>query len=174
MATNASAEAIPLGLNTPIPLSAAKPRLSDKINDLIGQIVGLAEIGGDRVDGEPVVCPTRPASLAEVARRIYAQRRRRNRHLPADMFREPAWDIMLDLFIAAEEGRRIPVTSACIAADVPSTTGLRWLQVLETRGFIDRRADPNDGRRTYVALSVAGYTAMANYLASEIKAVAAK
>lgn len=170
MATNPSAEAIPLGQNSHRAHFAPHPRLADRITDLIGQIVGLAEEAGENDDGGSFARCDSPATLADLARRIYGQRRRRSRHLPSDLFGEPAWDILLDLFIAAEEGRHIPVTSACIAADVPATTGLRWLQVLETRGFIDRRSDPADGRRTHVALSVAGYTAMANYLAAEIRA----
>lgn len=166
MATNPFAEAIPLGQDFQSRPSATTARLADRITDLIGQIVGLAEQGGE---GETEAAD-QLMSLADVARRIYGQRRRRARHLPDDLFGEPAWDILLDLFIAAEDGRRIPVTSACIAADVPATTGLRWLQVLENRGQIERRADPQDGRRTYVALTVAGYTAMAKYLAGEIRA----
>ena len=176
MATHSSAEAIPLGQNRPAPGSAARMPLAERLSTLIDQIAGLAEEAGAAApSGFPTTHGQQaapPASLADLARRFYSQRRRRSRHLPAGLFGEPAWDILLDLFIAAEEGRRIPVTSACIAADVPATTGLRWLQVLENSALVERRADPADGRRTHVALTVAGYTAMATCLAVEARALA--
>jgi len=76
------------------------------------------------------------------ARRTYRNRRSRNA-LFADeaLFGEPAWDLLLDLFIAAKERKRVPVTSACIGAAVPTTTALRWLAVLEERGLVLRVAD---------------------------------
>ncbi len=176
MATHSSAEAIPLGQNRPAPGNAARMPLAERLSTLIDQIAGLAEEAGAAApSGFPTTHGQQaapPASLADLARRFYSQRRRRSRHLPAGLFGEPAWDILLDLFIAAEEGRRIPVTSACIAADVPATTGLRWLQVLENSELVERRADPADGRRTHVALTVAGYTAMATCLAVEARALA--
>ena len=172
MATHSSAEAIPLGQNRPAPGNAARMPLAERLSTLIDQIAGMAEEAGGTMATAHGQQAAQPASLADLARRFYSQRRRRSRHLPAGLFGEPAWDILLDLFIAAEEGRRIPVTSACIAADVPATTGLRWLQVLENSALVERRADPADGRRTHVALTVAGYTAMATCLAAEARALA--
>jgi len=86
------------------------------------------------------------------ARRTYRNRRSRNA-LFADeaLFGEPAWDLLLDLFIAAKERKRVPVTSACIGAAVPTTTALRWLAVLEERGLVLREADPCDARRSAIS-----------------------
>lgn len=102
----------------------------------------------------------------EVARSAYRQRRRRQ-ELFADttLFGEPAWDIMLDLFIAAKERKRLPVTSACIGAAVPATTALRWLTVLEDKGLILRENDTADARRVFVRLSSDGYEKMVAYFA---------
>ncbi len=102
------------------------------------------------------------------ARQIYAERRRRHKFLPADLFGEPTWDIVLDLYIAAREGRRVPTTSSCIGAHVPPTTALRWLRILEQRGLVEREDDGRDGRRTFVCLTGAGLAAMDGCLASEI------
>ncbi|WP_156839397.1 MarR family transcriptional regulator [Novosphingobium aquimarinum] len=58
----------------------------------------------------------------ELARQAYADRRRRPKIFAnEDLFGEPAWDILLDLFIAEKERRRVSVTSACIGSAVPST-----------------------------------------------------
>lgn len=99
-----------------------------------------------------------------LARECYAGRRRRARFFSADLFGEPTWDILLDLYVAAREGRRVPTTSACIGAHVPPTTALRWLRILEMRGLVEREDDGRDGRRTFVRLSPRGETALMGFL----------
>jgi DNA-binding transcriptional ArsR family regulator len=106
---------------------------------------------------------TAEARLA-FAREAYAIRRRRDRHLPADLFGEPTWYILLDLYVATRENRPVPTTSACIGADVPPTTALRWLRILEARGLVEREEDGHDGRRTFVRLSAQGLAAMDDWL----------
>ena len=103
-----------------------------------------------------------PLSLA-VARQAYRDRRRREEIFGGDLFGEPAWDILLDLFIAAKEAKRISITSACIGAAAPSTTALRWLNILEREGLIEREGDSNDLRRSYVRLTAVGYARMIEF-----------
>lgn len=108
----------------------------------------------------------------ELARQTYDDRRRRTKIFRSeDLFGEPAWDILLDLFIAAKERRRVSVTSACIGSAVPSTTALRWITILERQGLLVREADPGDARRVYVKLSARGYAAMLEYFASASRSV---
>ena len=108
----------------------------------------------------------------ELARQSYEDRRRRTKIFQSDdLFGEPAWDILLDLFIAAKERRRVSVTSACIGSAVPSTTALRWIAILERQGLLLREADPGDARRVYVKLSARGYQAMLEYFASSSRSV---
>lgn len=103
---------------------------------------------------------------AEVARSAYRERRHRSDIFnDPTLFGEPAWDILLDLFIAAKERKRLPVTSACIGAAVPATTALRWLTVLEEKGLILRENDAADARRVFVRLSSDGYEKMVAYFA---------
>lgn len=100
------------------------------------------------------------------ARRTYRNRRSRAAIFEDEsLFGEPAWDLLLDLFIAAKERKRVPVTSACIGASVPTTTALRWLAVLEERGLVLREADPSDARRIFVRLSADAYARMVAYFA---------
>jgi hypothetical protein len=99
-----------------------------------------------------------------VARSHLAGRRARARFLPPDLFGEPAWDLLLDLFIAGEECKPISITSACIASGVASTTALRWIGVLEERGLILRAPDPGDGRRIYLALTFTAREAVLDWL----------
>lgn len=105
------------------------------------------------------------------ARRTYRNRRTRGTLFGDEtLFGEPAWDILLDLFIAAKEGKRVPVTSACIGAAVPTTTALRWLAILEERGLVLREADPSDARRIFVRLSTDAYSKLVGYFAQAASA----
>jgi hypothetical protein len=90
-------------------------------------------------------------------------RRVRARYLTPELFADPAWDILLDLLRAEIAHERISVSSACIAAAVPATTGLRWLKALEHQGLVVRQRDLHDARRTYVALSPDTSTALRRY-----------
>lgn len=103
--------------------------------------------------------------LTSLARGLYAMRRRRVALFGKQrIFGEPAWDLLLDLYIAEQEGKRLPVTSACIGAAVPTTTGLRWLGILERSGLLVRENDPRDARRTYVRISPQAQAAMSRFL----------
>jgi hypothetical protein len=80
-------------------------------------------------------------------------RRLREQYLPADLFADPAWDMILDLMAARLAGQRVSVSSLCIAASVPPTTALRWIRQLTERGVFSRIDDPADGRRVFIELT---------------------
>lgn len=104
---------------------------------------------------------------AEYARVAYHIRRRRADIFGnAELFGEPAWDILLDLYIAYVEDKPVSVSSACIGSAAPPTTGLRWLGILSESGFVLREHDPFDQRRVLVRLTESGLTAMDDYFAS--------
>lgn len=127
--------------------------------------------GGERETARSTATQDHPIWV-ELARQTYDDRRRRTKIFHSeDLFGEPAWDILLDLFIAAKERRRVSVTSACIGSAVPSTTALRWITILERQGLLVREADPGDARRVYVKLSARGYAAMLEYFASASRSV---
>lgn len=89
----------------------------------------------------------------EAAKALYRLRRRRDDIFPKGLFADPAWDILLDLYVSEIEGKNICITSACAASGVPPTTALRWLTVLEEREMITRYDDPNDHRRAFVRIT---------------------
>lgn len=100
-----------------------------------------------------------------LAKDHYDYRRKRDRHFPPKLFGEPAWDILLDLYINAKLSRRVSITSACIGSHVAPTTALRWLQMLEDQGMIERHNDLLDARRSFVTLTIEGYSKMTTFLA---------
>jgi DNA-binding MarR family transcriptional regulator len=102
----------------------------------------------------------------DMARAIYKARRRREREFTGmDLFSDPAWDILLTLVIDEADRRAVSVTSACLAACAPPTTGLRWLDKLELLGLVHREEDPFDRRRSYIRLSHEARCRMARALA---------
>lgn len=138
----------------------------------IGQsIASEVESAAERESGKTSASQDHPIWV-ELARQTYDDRRRRTKIFDSEeLFGEPAWDILLDLFIAAKERRRVSVTSACIGSAVPSTTALRWITILEKQGLLMREADPGDARRVYVKLSARGYAAMLEYFSSASRSV---
>ena len=86
-------------------------------------------------------------------RTLIRARRLREQYFEADLFADPAWDMLLDLLLARLEGRLVAVSSLCIAAAVPPTTALRWIKRLTDDGLFVRAADPRDGRRVFIDLS---------------------
>lgn len=82
----------------------------------------------------------------------------------ADLFGEPAWDILLDAAIMEGRGKQVSVTSACLASDVPSTTALRYVTALEERGFLTRESDQFDNRKKYVRLTAKGRRVLKQYI----------
>ena len=90
---------------------------------------------------------------AMLVRRLIRLRDDRARFFPAELFADPAWDMLLDLIAARMEHAQVPVSSLCVAAHVPTTTALRWIRSLSDAGLFIRRTDPSDGRRNYVELS---------------------
>jgi hypothetical protein len=116
--------------------------------------------------GEAMVQPMQRPSRNHLAlaRHAYNLRRKRNAIFGnADLFGEPAWDILLDLFIAQAEGKSVSVSSACIGSAAPATTGLRWLGLLADEGLVVRENDPEDNRRVMVRLTSSGTTAMERF-----------
>lgn len=96
-------------------------------------------------------------------REILKLRRRRDNFFGAELFADPAWDILLELYEAELAQHRVTVSSLCVGAAVPATTALRWINHLESRGLIVRAADPFDGRRAFLSLSSRALTDMENF-----------
>jgi CheY-like chemotaxis protein len=97
---------------------------------------------------------------------MIACRSLRARHLPGELFADPAWDILLDLMRAELAGEHVSVSSVCIAASVPMSTALRWVKQMTDAGLLKRWTDPRDRRRDLICLSDSASTSMKRYLAT--------
>ena len=113
--------------------------------------------------GEPQRKSRPPLPDPRLIKQIIARRHARARYFDAGLFADPAWDILLDLTAARAEHRRVSVTSLCIAANVPTTTALRWIAQMVDSGILERVQDDTDRRRAFIALSDNSADAMARY-----------
>lgn len=123
---------------------------------IMGHVERLAE------EASTLEAPTK--TTAAFVRRVIDARAARRRFFDSDLFADPAWDILLELYALRCEQRRTSVSKLCIAAAVPSTTALRWIDKLQSDDLVEREADPFDARRVWVALSEKGLEAMRSYL----------
>ena len=75
--------------------------------------------------------------------------------------------MLLELYAAELTGRRVSVSGLCGVSGVPSTTALRWIKMLENADWITRKADPVDGRRSFLSLTAKARTAMEGFFGQQ-------
>lgn len=117
-------------------------------------------------DARPTFLVQRGPNLGRIARTMYRERARRAAFFPSPLFGEPAWDILLDLFVASRENELRSVKEVCIASHAPDATALRYVEQLIGAGLVVRTRDTRDNRRKFLALSPEGYRRMSRYLAA--------
>ena len=127
----------------------------DTVQHALGRIAALASVLPSSLAG---------ASLSAMAERLYLERRRRDDYFPAGLFGEPVWDLMLALFVAGEEGRRLSIAEAYEAARVKPAAGRRLLNRMEKSGLVARMAGQEDLRKRFVALTPNASERLSDYL----------
>lgn len=142
-------------------------QLSDEVSRIASTLARLSSGPASlmRATDQPPPAGDLPQVSAETVRSVIRARRLRSRYFQEEMFADPAWDMLLDLLQAEIAQLRVPVSSLCIAAAVPATTGLRWLKTMTSQGIFVRRADPHDGRRVFVELAPQASQSLRRYFA---------
>ncbi len=113
-----------------------------------------AESAQEKFGLDPAEGRERKLARVEAAVRIVRMRDLRDRMLGQTVnFADPAWDLLLDLYVAELRGPRLSVSDACVGARVPATTALRWLDHLYKARAIERIPDPRDKRRVILQLT---------------------
>lgn len=100
----------------------------------------------------------------DILRGLQQSRVARDKFFPKGLFEDPCWDMLLDLMANHLRGRRISVSSLCVASGVAQTTALRRITELNERGLVRRIADERDGRRVFVELTEQGIAALSGYV----------
>lgn len=105
-----------------------------------------------------------PHECVILARRLKAGRNQRAQFFNVDMFGEPAWDMVLALYIADGEGYRLKISDVCNESGVPATTALRWVDRLIDLGMARKIPNPLDARSTFIEATEALRRQMTEYL----------
>jgi len=132
------------------------------IKDLTAKLAVVANGIDERIGHEAP--PASTATPLNRARALIEQRRLRRRFLPEELFHEPAWDMLLALYVASHDHRVMNVKTLVSSADAPVTTSQRWIEHLAKLGLVRRMVDPIDRRRIEVSLSDDGRRAIEAYL----------
>ena len=145
-------------------------RIARALADMVGNepppLRGVSDaMIGFRAEPIGYVSPPSAITSSDV-RAVIRLRRMRDRFFRSDLFADPAWDMLLDLMAARLERIQVAVSSLCIAAAVPPTTALRWIKTMSENGMFVRVADPEDGRRVFIALSEGAAAGMTSYLSA--------
>ncbi|WP_454278420.1 hypothetical protein [Sphingomonas sp. Marseille-Q8236] len=84
----------------------------------------------------------------------------------ASLFADPAFDMLLFVFLEEEAGRPVE-TSACYrASGVPRTTAVRWINMLISLGMFESAPHPTDRRLALLSLSESTREGVRQWLAS--------
>lgn len=93
-----------------------------------------------------------PILLSRAKREIWEIRERRR--ICSDLTRSSStWDMMLELYVAALQGRGLRTKNLLLATSAPETTALRWIMFLEECGYIVRTPCPSDKRVTWITMT---------------------
>lgn len=117
---------------------------------------GLAEApppAGAPLRASPAVEPQFRPELIRLAKRIKAFRGGRNALLDASLFGEPAWDMLLALYIAAGERYALSISALCAESGSPASTAARSINRLLELGMVRRVPNPSDNRSAYIELT---------------------
>ncbi len=137
-----------------------------QLSDEVGRIAStLARLSADQGRTTFGASTSGPDLSVDSVRAVIHARRLRASYFAADLFADPAWDMMLELLKAELSQHRVTVSNLCAAAADPATTALRWLNAIVEKGLFVRRDDPHDGRRAYVELAPDTSRALRHYFA---------
>lgn len=142
---------------SPLPIAEAAATLAASAHQLLAAVNAheTFQISSSNGDG---TCD--PQLLPALVYRIRRARDDAIQDLP-----ERSWDILLDLYHNQLLGRRVSITSACIASAGPSTTALRHILTLVEDDLIARRQCAHDARKVYIELTSLGLSRMEEWIA---------
>jgi DNA-binding MarR family transcriptional regulator len=157
----------------------------DELSRILALLANLCDRTGSTPERaieylEDLVAPSqakrRRLELPELVASLRWVRRKRNEVAGHALFRDPAWDMILELYCAATKGAEVSVSGLCYESGVPLTTALRHLARLEKLGLVEREGDDCDLRRVWVRPTPRGVETVerwASMLAERLEAIGA-
>jgi DNA-binding MarR family transcriptional regulator len=111
--------------------------------------------------------------LIAVARFSLEARQARVEHFSPAMFGEPAWDLLLALYLTEADTPAPALSSLAKTAGIAITTAFRWIDYLEEKRLIERERSSDDARALTVALSEEGRARLEGYFAGVLASMIA-
>lgn len=107
--------------------------------------------------------------LLEVARRAIKFRRWRVNLFDRAMLGEPAYDLLLALYVAEEDLGQVTATQLADCADVAQSSAQRWIDYLVGKQLVERSPNRHDKRSSVHKLSAKGRAALDELFLEMIK-----
>lgn len=121
--------------------------------------------GTDGEPGHPVGSrESESVHLAAIAKSEFYNRRRRDSLIRYDVFAEPAWDLLLELYIQHHEGRPVDLGRLIEVAGVTEPTTLRWVGLLMEKDLVARLPHGGESKDPQIVLTRQGVAEMERYL----------
>jgi DNA-binding MarR family transcriptional regulator len=144
--------------------------VSRRFNCSVPEAIDLICRSVNQPDQRPFIKP----SVSSFAANTLKFRHTRSDVLGAPMFRDPSWDMLLDLVVQQDAGRVVSVSSLCLASGTAPSTALRHIDRLVHHGILVRHGDDCDARRTLITLSREASTRLHNFLAAWVDSATSK
>lgn len=107
-----------------------------------------------------------PADLLHAARLLLESRRRRDQAFNPGLFGDPAWDLLLAVYVCEAEGRMLTAEALCDASGIGAMSVVRWASLLLATGLLEPEITvAADIMRTPLRLSSEGHRRFELYLA---------
>jgi DNA-binding MarR family transcriptional regulator len=131
-------------------------------------LTSLADVGsgGLEADGEAM-----QLRLVNIARTSLSVRRRRSDYLHRAMLGEPAYDMLLGLYVAEAEGEALTAARLADRAGVAPSSALRWIDYLAAKELIVREPHPSRKRASVLKLSCKGRAALEGIFRSMLEGI---
>jgi hypothetical protein len=130
-------------------------------SDKIAETLAIVHQAMDRIKALSLSPGEAGISLHAVADRLYSDRRKRDEYFPPGLFGEPAWDLLLALFVAREDGRELSMAEAFAAAGTDAAAGAAVIRKLESEDLVER-SEPDGGT---IRLTERAVERLSDYLA---------
>ena len=146
------------------PVELACAPTEDATQHLVGYIAGLEQnskkLASHRTRGESTL------DLASMAKRIERFHQAKARILGDELsaLGEPVWKILIELVIATEEETNISVSDISSRISLPETTALRYVNILESKGYTIRTPHQADHSDSNLRLTKQGQSKMSEAL----------
>jgi hypothetical protein len=159
-----------------LPPKQDEPRLeghdTSKVSDLTvarsaretARISAMVDLKRGNVEPPEILTDQDIRRNTQSARRLLEISRQAETMFEGPLLSNPGWDILLDLFIQRNEGKRISIISVCVAANAPTSTVLRYIQAMIDSGAIVKKPSLDDSESLLIDLSDAAFARMNSIL----------